>query len=194
MILQLLYILCAIVLLLDAENLGVSYRMENKCRFSDGDWFKPLKGKTICYQLVWQPEMEVTWTAARYHCRNMTGLKDLNYIYLDSQLLWIEDEEEANFVLEVLKWKSRMDKEGNAMEYGNKVNVWVNAHGYIYNRDGPAWASGEPFSSTDSLRLNYRETTTNDLHRRDCFSLDGGSGWGTHMSKPSASKIHLQKI
>ena len=170
-------VLGAAFLLVNGLSLPGLQNITQDCPTLGDGWFKPLRRSSFCYKFFWNANKKVSWTAARYHCRNITVLSQPMstdvFAYMGSNLIWIENEEEEKFVLELLRLAARMEKEHAGKQ---KVAVWVNAHGYIYNRNGIAWANGNLIDSYDRF---HRVDSKIDLDRIDCISLnEDGLLWG----------------
>ncbi len=55
-----------------------------------------------------------------------------------------------------------------------KLEMYLNAHRYIYNASGPAWATGEPLSefANRSAALQTESCEKGDAAARDCLTVD----------------------
>ena len=117
-----------------------------------------------CYKWNWDRGAAGTWTGTRFHCRN-----------LSAHLLWFDSTEEFELILQTLRTlinsTGTTDSTGSAEK---SVEVYLNAHGYIYNVEGAAWATGDLLNqsrfgpSTDFGSLSCER----DSLRLDCYSLN----------------------
>ena len=127
--------------------LEVAMFTETTCNI---DWFTPRKEvvgesrSSKCYFTNTDGQNKITWSSSYQKCEEMNG-----------NLLIIENLQEYEWIRQVL-----------AVLVGDSEFSWyINAHSYIYNSKGTAWADGSLFNYTTILD---HECEINSLASQDC--------------------------
>ena len=125
-----------------------------------------------CYKWNWDRGAGGTWTGTRFHCRN-----------LSAHLLWFDSAPEFEFILQTLRIlvinSTRSADSTNSTGTTNipeeAVEIYLNAHLYIYNSTGAAWATGQLLEDRrfgDFLDFSTRKCKSYMEPTADCFVLN----------------------
>ena len=105
--------------------------------YCEPGWDAPHRNSTWCYKFVYDKSVLYNWYAARYYCQQQ-----------DSELLVIDDNEEASWLQEVFT-----KEQGMVGVHGvdSEAEAWyIDAHKQLYCADNePCWRDGRPLNESD---------------------------------------------